>query len=240
MGVGSRHPPGGAVQVVWVVADGPSGLRLLRRSVREAPTRRRHGAARVRLVAAPRGRDAEPRDGVSAVALDVLRPDAIEVIQDLRERRADMPILAYGKDVPASEAMAAIAAGADHFHATGDDEGLACALQTAIDRRRLSRFVEENEAAADAARERLRRLQGGLSVLAGFRPPPSRESVVPFRDAARAYLVAAAKRFEGDARGLAEKLGVSYSALRRLLRRYAVPFPGRRRAARAKNVDRRR
>ena len=50
---------------------------------------------------------------------------------------------------------------------------------------------------------------------------------MPFHEAARRYLLASAKLFEGDPRGLAERLGVSYFALRRLLKRYEVPFPGR-------------
>ena len=63
--------------------------------------------------------------------------------------------------------------------------------------------------------------------LPGLRPPASREAVRPFEEAARSYLIEAARLFEGDPRGLADKLGLSYFSLRRLLLRHRVPFPGR-------------
>jgi transcriptional regulator of acetoin/glycerol metabolism len=63
--------------------------------------------------------------------------------------------------------------------------------------------------------------------LPGLRPAPSREAVIPFEDAVRRYLAAAAKLFDGDPNGLAKQLGVSYFALRRLLKRHGVPFPGK-------------
>jgi hypothetical protein len=76
------------------------------------------------------------------------------------------------------------------------------------------------------ARGRLAQLSGDLvQAVPGFRPLNAREDVLPFREAARRYLLAAAKLFAGDPRGLARALGVSYFALRRLLTRYDVPFP---------------
>jgi hypothetical protein len=66
------------------------------------------------------------------------------------------------------------------------------------------------------------------AAVPGFRPLAARGDVLPFREAARRYLLAAAQLFEGDARGLAQALGVSYFALRRLLARYEVPYPGAR------------
>jgi hypothetical protein len=94
---------------------------------------------------------------------------------------------------------------------------------------RLTLLIERNEEEAEAARGRLAQLSGDL-VLAvpGFRPLHAQEDVLPFREAARRYLLASAQLFAGDARGLAKALGVSYFALRRLLARYAVPFPGAR------------
>jgi hypothetical protein len=49
--------------------------------------------------------------------------------------------------------------------------------------------------------------------------------VLPFREAARRYLLTATQLFERDPRGLAKALGVSYFSLRRLLARYDVAFP---------------
>jgi DNA-binding NtrC family response regulator len=51
--------------------------------------------------------------------------------------------------------------------------------------------------------------------------------VVPFEEAARRYLESAVRLFEGDPKGLARQLGLSYFALRRLLKRHRVAFPGR-------------
>jgi hypothetical protein len=53
------------------------------------------------------------------------------------------------------------------------------------------------------------------------------EDLLPFHEAARRYLAAAARLFEGEAPELARRLGLSYFALRRLLARYEIPFPKR-------------
>lgn len=173
---------------------------------------------------------------VSAVALDMRLADhgGVEVIRDLRLRRGDLAVLASTGAVPASQAVAALMAGADQFHEYTDLESFEHAVDLAIDRRRLTRLIEQNEAEAMDARQRLERLHGGLHALAGFRPPQAREAVLPFQDAARRYLLAASALFDGDPQGLAARLGVSYFALRRLLKRYDVPFPGRTRTKPAK------
>lgn len=173
---------------------------------------------------------------VSAVALDLSLPGhgGVEFIRELRTRRGDIAILASTGEVPAARAVAALLAGADQFHETKDAKSFEHALDLAIDRRRLTRLIEQNEAEAMEARQRLERLHGGLQALAGFRPPQEREGVIPFQEAARRYLLAASALYDGDPQGLARKLEVSYFALRRLLKRYGVAFPGRTRAATAR------
>jgi CheY-like chemotaxis protein len=168
---------------------------------------------------------------VAAVDLRMPRRSGLEVIQELRAHRPDVAILAYTAAAPPAEAVAAMLAGADFFHETRDEgafDAFERALDLAIDRRRLTRVIERNEAEVEAARGKLAQLSGDLArVLPGFRPPHAREDVLPFQDAARRYLQAAVRLFEGDAKGLAARLGLSYFALRRLLARYDVPFPKR-------------
>jgi CheY-like chemotaxis protein len=185
------------------------------------------GAEALRLVKAP----------VTALAVDLVLPrrSGLEVIQELRPVRSDLAILAFTSGAPASEAVAAVMAGADHF-LEYDPEAFEPALELAIDRRRLARLILHNEAEVEEARRRLARLGGSLGPgLPGLRAPTSAEGILPFHEAAKRYLTASTRLFPGDARGLAEKLGVSYFALRRLLKRYGVPFPGRtKRASRAR------
>jgi DNA-binding NarL/FixJ family response regulator len=167
---------------------------------------------------------------VSVAALDLVMPhrNGIEVIQELRSRRPDMAILAFTAGAPPSEAVAAIMAGADHFHEYSDIESFEHAVELAIDRRRLTRLIEHNEAEVDEARQRLQRLTGQLGPsLPGLRPPQTSEAVIPLDEAVGRYLQAAARIFEGDPQGMAKKLGISYFALRRLLKRHDVAFPGR-------------
>ena len=167
---------------------------------------------------------------VSVAALDLVMPrrNGIEVIQELRARRPDLAILAFTAGAPPSEAVAAIMAGADHFHEYHDIDSFEHAVELAIDRRRLTRLIEHNEAEVDEARKRLQRMSGNLGPsLPGLRPPQTPEAVVPLEEAVRRYLEAAARIFEGDPRGLASRLGISYFALRRLLKKHSVPFPGR-------------
>src|SRR5512133_639101 len=187
-------------------------------------------------IAVAHGRDEVRRrasGAVTAAAIDLSARagSGLDVVRDLREARADLAILAFARAAPTSDAIAAVMAGADFFHDCASEgcEGLERALELAIDRRRLALLIERNEEEAEAARGRLAQLSGDL-VLAvpGFRPLHAREDVLPFREAARRYLLASAQLFAGDARGLAKALGVSYFALRRLLARYAVPFTGAR------------
>lgn len=173
-----------------------------------------------------------PRVTVLAVDLMMPRKHGIEVIQELRAKRPDLAILAFTAAAPPSEAVAAMLAGADHFHQYGDGRSgdFVNALELAIDRRRLVRLIDRSESQLEQARASLAAMGAEGLGLPGLRAPATREAVRPFEEASRHYLAAAAKLFEGDPKGLAEKLGVSYFALRRLLRRHDVPFPGRPRA----------
>jgi CheY-like chemotaxis protein len=227
--------------VIVVADDEPLHLQALCERLAALPGRARASILgrypRFRVVPARDGEEALAKVGpeVSVVALDLMLPrkHGIEVIQELRAHRPDVAILAYTSGAPASEAVASLVAGADHFHEYDGLDGFEHAVELAIDRRRLTRLIDQNQAEVAEARQRLEKLHGALGPVAGFRPPASRESVIPFQEAARRYLTAAARLFEGDAQGLAKRLGVSYFALRRLLKRYDVPFPGRPRRPRA-------
>ncbi|MGB8929686.1 MAG: response regulator [Anaeromyxobacteraceae bacterium] len=168
---------------------------------------------------------------VMAAAIDLTMPrvSALEQIQELRRRRPDVALLAFTGDGPASQAIAAVLAGADFVHESqpeGDHLAFERALELAIDRRRLARVVEQSEAAAAEARTRLAQLSGELArSLPGFRPPQVPDDVLPFREAARRYLLASARLFEGDVKGLASRLGVTYFSLRRLFARFDIPLP---------------
>ncbi len=175
---------------------------------------------------------ARAKAGVTVAAVDLTARggSGLDVVRELRETRSDVAILAFARSAPTSDAIAAVMAGADFFHDCAVScDGLERALELAIDRRRLTRLIERNEEETEGARSKLAQLSGHL-VLAvpGFRPLHAREDVLPFREAARRYLLASAQLFAGDAQGLAKALGVSYFALRRLLARYEVPFPGAR------------
>ncbi len=203
----------------------------------EAVPGRRHAAERglyprFRVVVATAGDEALRRAGaaITAAAIDLAVPrrNGLEVVQELRARRRDLAILVFTSDAPASEAVAAMMAGADFFHERrdGDLAGFERGLELAIDRRRLRRLIEESEAEVEASRGKLAPLSGDLArSLPGLRTPQSREDVIPFDEAARRYLHAASRLYAGNARGLATRLGLSYYALRRLLSRYDVPFP---------------
>ena len=220
-----------------VVADDEP---LHRGSIRERLEAMQGRARAVALGTYPRFRVIEASDGdealervtpeVSALAVDLVMPrrNGLEIIGVLRQRRPDLAILAFTAAAPPSEAVAAMMAGADHFLEYAGGEPIEHALELAIDRRRLARLIEQSEADVDEARQRLTRLGASAALpLPGLRPPATADAVVPFEEAARVYLAACARLFERDPRGLAERLGVSYYGLRRLLRRYGVPFPGR-------------
>jgi CheY-like chemotaxis protein len=222
--------------VVLLAARDAAEAKLLRAHLEGVPGRRhaaeRGSYPRFRVIVATRGDEALRRasGAVTAAAVDLAVPrrNGLEVVQELRARRRDLAILVFTSDAPASEAVAAMMAGADFFHEQreGDLAGFERGLELAIDRRRLRRFIEESEAEVEASRGRLAQLSGDLArSLPGLRPPQSPEDVIPFEEAARRYLHAASRLYVGNARGLAARLGVSYYALRRLLSRYGVPFP---------------
>jgi DNA-binding NarL/FixJ family response regulator len=186
---------------------------------------------RFKVIAASSGEIRKKASGtITAAAIDLSTRsgDGLDVVRELRDERPALAILAYARAAPTSDAIAAVMAGADFFHDVGDEagQGFERALELAIDRRRLTLVIEKNQEEMEEARGRLAQLSGDLvRAVPGFRPLSSREDVLPFREAARRYLLAAAQLFQGDARGLAKALGVSYFALRRLLARYEVPFP---------------
>jgi CheY-like chemotaxis protein len=188
---------------------------------------------RFQVITAADGEQALRKVGarVTALAVDLIMPrlNGIEVIQQVRPRRPDLAILAFTAAAPPSEAVAALMAGADHFHQYGDGRGgdFEMALEQSIDRRRLVRLIERSATEMEQARASLAALSAGGVGLPGLRPPSTREAVIPFEEAVRRYLAAAARLYEGDPKGLAEKLGVSYFSLRRLLKRHEVPFPGK-------------
>jgi CheY-like chemotaxis protein len=223
--------------VVVVADDDPAHLDLLRARLAAVPGRERAAAVgrypRYAVVTAADGEEAlrktTPRVGALAVDLVMPRRNGIEVIQEIRPKRHDLAILAFTAAAPPAEAVAAVMAGADHFHQYGDERSgeFETALELAIDRRRLVRLIERNESEVAHARGALAAMGAEGVGLPGLRPVLAREAVQPFDQAASRYLAAAARLFDGDPRGLAERLGVSYFSLRRLLRRYGVPFPSR-------------
>lgn len=214
--------------------------RALRERLSRIPGRRRTPEVpgrypRFKILSAELGAEIRRRTtaAVTVVATDlsIRGANGLDVIRTLRDDRPDLAILAFARGAPTSDAIAAVMAGADFFHdcADGSCAGFERALELAIDRRRLTRLIEKNQEESEAARGKLAQLSGDLvRAVPGFRPLHSPEDVLPFREAARRYLLAAAQLFEGDARGLAKALGVSYFALRRLLARYQVPFPAAR------------
>lgn len=192
---------------------------------------------RYRIVTAADGEEAlrlaGPEITVAAVDLVLPRIAGLELLSALRARSADLAILAFAAVAvaPPSEAVAAVMAGADFFLEWRPDSTAADferALDLAIDRRALTRDIRRSEAELEAARGRLASMPGNVaSALPAPQAAPTPDDILPFKEAARRYLAAAARLHEGDAKGLAARLGVSYFALRRLLARYAVPFPKR-------------
>ena len=187
--------------------------------------------ARFRIAAASSGPEALRRGGeAEAAVVDLALPEGpgLDVIRELRDRNPRLAILAYATSPHESDHLAAVMAGADLFHDGGrEPAAIERALEVALDRRRLTWTIERNEGEVEAARDRLARLTGSALAAGAPASPPlrSRDDVIPFREAARRYLLAAVRLFDRDPRGLASALGVSYFALRRLLARYDVPFP---------------
>jgi CheY-like chemotaxis protein len=190
---------------------------------------------RYRIVCAEDGvsalEKAEPGTTVAAVDLVLPRLDGLDLVRRLRHLLPDAAILAFGAVAPPSEAVAAVMAGADYFLELGGEpeaRAFARALDLALDRRGLARVIERNEAELEWARGRLTQITGELGRMLPHPPGAlGPEDLLPFQEAARRYLAAAARLFEGEAPELARRLGVSYFALRRLLARYGVPFPKR-------------
>lgn len=224
--------------VLLLVSGNPALGRAIRDRLSRVAGRPAGGAGRhprFKILAAPGPREAVRRAAppVTAVALDPSERGGagLDAIRALREARPELAILAYGVGSPTSDAIASVMAGADFFHdcSGAGCEGFERALELAIDRRRLGRLIERSQEEAEEARRRLAQLSGDLvRAVPGFRPISTREDVLPFREAARRYLLAAAQLYAGDARGLSKALGVSYFALRRLLARYEVPYPAAR------------
>lgn len=231
--VRKRSDPNERPEETVVLASGDTAERRALREFLTSVRGRAAGSHRLlRVVEASTGDEALRRTSasVSAVAVELSLRDrtGLEVVQELRGRRSDLAVLAFTSEAPAAHAVAAMMAGADAFHERrpADLEGFARALTLAIDRRRLQRVIDRNESEIAAARGKLARLSGDLArSLPGFRPPAVRDDVIPFGEAARRYLEAAARIHPGNAQQLAARLGVSYFALRRLLARYGVPFP---------------
>ncbi len=228
-----------AADPVLLLATGDAKMRAaIEARLGRAPAGRGGGGARrgpFTVIAASTAQEVRRRvgPGVSIAAIDLAIRGAggLDLIRELREAWPELPVLAYARAAPASEAIAAVMAGADFFHDCGDGHcaGFERALGHAMDRRRLLALIERSESQMEDARGKLAQLSGDLvRAVPGFRPIHARGDVLPFREAARRYLLAAAQLFEGDPRGLAKALGVSYFALRRLLARYEVPYPGSR------------
>jgi hypothetical protein len=226
--------------LLLLAGDDSSRRRAIRERIAGSAGRRRRGGElagrkpRFRILPPCRVADLRRRvtAAVTTVAVDLSTHGAggLDAIRDVRDARPDVAILAFAHAAPTSDAIAAVMAGADFFHDCADEgcAGIERALELAIDRRRLTLLIERNEAETEDARGRLAQLSGELvRAVPGFRPLHAREDVLPFREAARRYLLAASRLFEGGARGLAKALGLSYFALRRLLSRYDVPFPTR-------------
>jgi len=236
MGAAAWDRPEECDHVLVIADDDPLHLQNLVERLARSPGRARVSALgrypRFRILPVADGEEAlaKVNSEVSVAALDLVMPrrNGIEVIQELRARRPDLAILAFTGHAPPSEAVAAVMAGADHFHEITDLESFEHAIDLTIDRRRLTRLIEQNEAEVEEARRRLAHMSGNPGTsLPGLRPPQTPESVIPFDEAVKRYLAAATKIFEADPHGLAKRLGVSYFALRRLLKRYDVPFPRR-------------
>jgi DNA-binding NarL/FixJ family response regulator len=222
-------------QIVLLATPDGAHRRALQDRVARVPGRERARELgrypRYRVMVAATSAEARRRAGTcSLAAVDLSLPGGpgLETIRELREARPALAILAFGASTDASDAIAAVMSGADFFHHLAGAPGIGIdrALELALDRRRLTHDLERTEAQMEEARGKLAQLSGELvRAVPGFRPLNAREDVLPFREAARRYLLASTQLFTGDPRGLARALGVSYFALRRLLARYDVPFP---------------
>ncbi len=231
------HPDEFDQTVLLAIADGPRRHALhdrIRCVTGRVRARKLGRYPRYQVVLAASGAEALRRArtaDLAAVDLALTGGPGLDTIRELREARPALAILAFGSSTDASDAIASLMSGADFFHefADGSAVGIVRALELALDRRRLRHEIERSEAEVEEARGKLAQLTGELvNAVPGFRPLRAREDVLPFREAARRYLLASTQLFTADPRGLARALGVSYFALRRLLARYDVPFPAAR------------
>lgn len=222
-----------------VLGAGDAQLRrLLAERLSRVRGRRRAGELgaypRYRILSASSGPEALRRaPGASIAAVDLALPKGpgLETIRELREAHSRLAILAFATTAGASDAMASVMAGADMFYDCKDRSAAALArvVDLAVDRRRLTHTIERSEEELETAKTRLAKLSGDLvGAVPGLWPLHSRDEILPFREAARRYLLTAKQFYERDPRGLAGALGVSYFALRRLLARYDVAFPAAR------------
>ncbi|WP_242334041.1 MULTISPECIES: response regulator [unclassified Anaeromyxobacter] len=233
-----RDLPDAFDDVLLLVAPDDAHRRMIRErlaEVRGSPRPGQPGAhPRFKLLTASSGAESLKRAAGATIAmvnLELPKGPGLETIRELRESHERLAILAYATAAGASDAMAAVMAGADFFFDCHDESSAALghAVELAVERRRLTHTIEQNEADVEEARGRLAQLAGELvGTMPGLWPLRSREDVLPFREAARRYLLAATRFFARDPRGLAKALGVSYFSLRRLLARYDVPFPAAR------------
>jgi DNA-binding NarL/FixJ family response regulator len=233
-----RTAPDTCDDVLLLVAPEDAHCRMIRDRLAQVRGRQRAAELgaypRFRIVTASSGPEALRRAAGAAIAmvnLELPRGAGLETVRQLRESHARLAILAYAKAAGASDAMATVMAGADFFFDCRDHSSaaLARAVELAVDRRRLTGTIEESEAEVEQARSRLAQLAGELvGTMPGLWPLHSADDVLPFREAARRYLLTVTRFFDRDPRGLAKALGVSYFSLRRLLARYDVPFPAAR------------
>lgn len=231
-----RKPPATHDDVLLLAAADDAHRRLILDRLAQVRGRRAELGAypRFKIVTASSGPEGLRRATDAAIAmvdLELPRGPGLEIVRQLRESHARLAILAYGTAAGASDAMATVMAGADFFFDCRDESSaaLARAVELAVDRRRLTGTIEESEADVEEARTRLAQLAGELvGTMPGLWPLHSAEDVLPFREAARRYLLTVTRFFDRDPRGLAKALGVSYFSLRRLLARYDVPFPAAR------------
>jgi DNA-binding NarL/FixJ family response regulator len=220
--------------LLLVAADDAHRRRVRVRLAGLGPRRHPDSEPRFKIVTASTGAEAlrrAPRASIAVMSLALPDQPGLDAIRAIREALPALAILAYASAPSASDAMAAIMAGADFFQDGKEDSvsALAEGVDRALERRRLTHSLEEHEAGVERARGELAQLSGELGGMAtGLWPLRSSRDVLPFREAARRYLLSARTHFDRDPRGLASALGVSYFSLRRLLARYHVPFPAAR------------
>src|SRR5512138_1366872 len=169
----SRRQRPDASEHVLLLAGGDARLRAGIEELlgRAAGRHRRRGRERLpafRVVAAASAPMVRRKlaANVSAAAVDLALRGAsgLELIRELRDARPELPVLAFARGAPASEAIAAVMAGADFFHDCSDGAcaGFDRAVERALDRRRLIALIDRSEAQVEDARGKLAQLSGDL------------------------------------------------------------------------------